>query len=138
MIGGIQRFTAISKINDGNGRKITTRKCAVYGCGLSRGAALVLAKQHNSFNQIQRITSFPEVAACCRRLLFTHFGEGAEDNCEAEIEVPRYNKQTYRVFKQECLTYLVSSQMVCYNVQCMLMCRAEINSCLFLYRANQW
>ena len=46
-----------------NQRKITTRKCAIYGKGMTRPAALVLARQHNEFNSIQRCTSFPEMAA---------------------------------------------------------------------------
>ena len=94
------------------GRKIRERKCAVYGKGLTRPAALVLAKQHNEFNKIQRSTSFPEVAACCRRLLFSHFAAGAEDDGVAHPAIPHYNSQLYRTFKQECLTFLVSSQTV--------------------------
>lgn len=99
------------------GRKISARKCAVYGKGLSRSAALVLAKQHNEINNIQRSTTFPEVAACCRRLLFTHFGDGADDDGVTHPTIPHYNSQSYRAFKQECLTFLMSSQTVCvYNV----------------------
>ena len=95
-----------------NQRKITTRKCAIYGKGMTRPAALVLARQHNKFNSIQRCTSFPEMAACCRRLLFSHFcGEGDDDG-ETDITVPKYNSTRYRVFKQECLTFLLSSQIV--------------------------
>ena len=71
-----------------NQRKITTRKCAIYGKGMTRPAALVLARQHNEFNSIQRCTSFPEMV------------------------VPKYNSTRYRVFKQECLTFLLSSQIV--------------------------
>ena len=115
VIGGIQRFNAISKVNDMDGaRKISSRKCAVYGSGLSRSALLVLAKQHNEFNQIQRTTSFPEIAACCRRLLFSHFAQEAEvDDGDTMPEVPRYNTNAYREFKQECLQFLVSTQVVC-------------------------
>ena len=95
-------------------RKITSRKCAVYGSGLSRSALLVLAKQHNEFNQIQRTTRFPEIAACCRRLLFSHFAKGAEvDDGDTMPDVPRYNTNAYREFKQECLQFLVSTQVVC-------------------------
>ncbi len=114
VIGGIQRFTAITRINARNeGRKITTRKCAVYGSGLSRSASLVLARQHNEYNQIQRTTSFPELAACCRRLLFSHFAsENEGDDGVTLLDVPRYNTQAYRAFKQECLGFLTSSQVV--------------------------
>lgn len=100
-------------MNDLTGRKIITRRCTVYGNGLSRSATLVLAKQHNELNQIQRVTSFPEVAACCRRLMFSHFAEeGAIDDGMTTVTVPRYNSQPYISFKQECVTYLLSSQIV--------------------------
>lgn len=112
MIGGVQRYTAIMRINKQSGRKILVRKCAVYGRGLTRQAALVLARQHNEFNQIQRTTSFPEIAASCRRLLFAHFSGENDDDGTAELSIPRYNSQPYRCFKQECLTFLVSSQTV--------------------------
>ncbi len=113
MIGGIQRFSAIKRINESeHGRSITARKCAVYGNGLSRAAKLVLARQHNEYNQIQRLTSFPEMAACCRRLMFAHFAPSESDDGTYAPEVPRYNTQDYRNFKQECLTFLVSSQAV--------------------------
>ena len=116
VIGGIQRFNAILKINElgkVSGRKILTRRCSVYGKGLGRSATLLLAKQHNDFNQIQRITTFPEVSACCRRLLFSHFGDpGTVDDGNTLLSVPRYNSQAYREFKQECVTYLLSSQTV--------------------------
>ena len=92
-------------------RKIRQRKCAVYGNGLSRAGKLVLARQHNEFNQIQRTTSFPEMAACYRRLLFAHFSSDSTDDDTFQPDVPRYNTQDYR-FKLECLTYLVSSQVV--------------------------
>ena len=91
VIGGIQRFAAITRINEMNLRTISTRKCAVYSTGLSRPAALVLARQHNEVNLVQRQTSFPEVAACCRRLVFSHFGEG-ETMTMIPI-IPRYNSQ---------------------------------------------
>lgn len=120
MIGGIQRWSAISKINAMNqltGRKIVNRKCAVYDKELTRSAALDLARQHNEYNSIHRTTSFPEVAACCRRLLFSHFaGDGVSDDGSTDLDVPRYNKTAYRVFKQECLTFLMSSQTVCMYV----------------------
>ena len=135
MIGGIQRFTAISRINEkGEGRRITTRKCAVYGSGLSRSASLVLARQHNEFNQIQRTTSFPEMAACCRRLLFSHFAEENEKDDGVTMPViPRYNTQTYRAFKQECLTFLLSSQVV--RIYTLLLCSYNnmIYTCIYMY-----
>ena len=78
-----------------------------------RDAALVLARQHNKFNSIQRCTSFPEMAACCRRLLFSHFcGEGDDDGRVTDITVPKYNSTRYRIFKQEYLTFLLSFQIV--------------------------
>ena len=95
------------------GRKILTRRCSIYGSGLSRTATLVLAKQHNEFNQIQRVTCFPEVAACCRRLMFSHFAgpEDIDDGTTIPV-IPRYNSLPYISFKQECVTYLLSSQTV--------------------------
>ena len=66
----------IPEVNGMDGaRKITSHKCAVYGSGLSQSALLVLAKQHNEFNQIQCTTNFPETATCCWRLLFFHFAQ---------------------------------------------------------------
>ena len=113
IIGGIQRFHAICIVNEEGKRTIRSRKCSVYGQGLPRPATLVLARQHNEFNSIQRTTSFPELAACCRRLLFSHFavGEGADDGT-TKLSVPRYNTARYREFKQECLTFLHSTQTV--------------------------
>jgi prephenate dehydratase len=87
----------VNEIDDLTGRKIVSRRCMVYGNGLSRSATLVLAKQHNEYNQIQRITSFPEVAACCRRLLFSHFAdEEAVDDGSTTLIIPRYNSQQYQ------------------------------------------
>lgn len=114
MIGGIQRFSAISKLNEAAGTKIiSSRKCTVYGKGLSRQSLLILAKQHNEFNQIQRETTFPEVAASCRRLVFAHFAEGSEDDGQYMPSIPRYNSEKYRNFKKECVTYLHSPRVVC-------------------------
>ena len=114
MIGGVQRFSAITRVNScSQGRKITTHKCAVYGNGLSHSSTLVLARQHNEFNQIQRTTSFPELAGCCQRLLFSHFA--ADDDTDDRLTmptVPHYNTQAYWFFKQDCLKCLVSSQVV--------------------------
>ena len=116
MIGGIQRLTAILKLNSMEQvkrHKILTRSCTVYGSGLTDQAAIVLAKQHNEFNAIQRSTSFPEVAACCRRIMFSHFApEGVTDDGCTNPTVPYYNSKDYRAFKQECLTNLLSSRMV--------------------------
>ena len=92
-----------------DGRNITSHKCAVYGSGLSRSALLVLAKQHNEFNQIQRTTSFPDIAACCRRLLFSYFaGDTEVDDGVTMPDIPRFNTNAYREFKQQCLQFLVS------------------------------
>ena len=82
---------------------------------MSRLALLVLARQHNEINQIQRNTTFPEVAASCHRLLFAHFGEeGTSDDGEYMPDIPRYNTQKFRDFKQECIGYLCSSRVVRY------------------------
>lgn len=113
VIGGIQRYSAICRVNELGGRKISNRKCCIYGHGLARQAALVLARHHNEYNLIQRSTSFAEVSACCRRLLYSHFAsEGVTDDGEMEPTVPRYNSTRYRVFKQECLTFMLSTQTV--------------------------
>lgn len=97
VIGGIQRFSAIRKVNKTeHGRKITSRKCATYASGLNRAGKLVLVRQHNEFNQIQRTTTFPKLSACCRRLMFTHF---APDQCDDGTYAPNilsYNTQHYR------------------------------------------
>ena len=142
MIGGIQRFTAITRVNERDeGRKITTRKCAVYGGGLSRSASLVLARQHNEFNQIQWTTSFPEMAGSCRRLHFAHFAQKGEiDDGVAMSDVPRYNSQAYRAYKQECLTFLVSSQVVCADVMCMVddrICASLVVSCVITLHCDE-
>lgn len=85
----------------------------MYGCGLSQQAALMLARQHNEYNQVQRSTSFGEIAASCRRLLFTHFAPEAVDDVHADMpEIPRYNSQQYREFKADCMALLVSTQIV--------------------------
>ena len=88
------------------------RKCAVYGTNLSRAGKLVLARQHDEFNQIQQTTSFPEMPACCQRILFAHFSPDSADDGTFSPDIPRYNTQEYWKFKLECLTYLVSSQIV--------------------------
>lgn len=116
VIGGIQRFAAINKVNlmhDTSARKILSRKCSVYGSGLSRQSLLVLARQHNDYNQIQRETTFPEVAASCRRLLFSHFApDGCTDDEESMPLIPRFNTKRYSTYKQECMSYLHSPRVV--------------------------
>ena len=93
-------------------RSILTRKCVVYGNALSLSSMLFLARQHNDYNQIQRVTSFPEVAACCRRLLFAHFGENLVEEESVCLDIPRYNSQPYREYKEECVSFIASSQIV--------------------------
>lgn len=112
VIGGLQRFAAINIINDRGERVIQTRKCVVYGNALSASSVLLLARQHNDYNQIQRVSSFPEVAACCRRLLFSHFGTNVMDDENVSLEVPRYNSQPYRDYKKECVPFITNSQIV--------------------------
>ena len=59
-IVGVQHFTAILRLNELVGsRKITTRRCAVYGKRLSPEGLLALAQQYNQYKQIQRSTTFP-------------------------------------------------------------------------------
>ncbi len=119
VVGGVQRFTAISKINEAGGlRKITTRRCAVYGQGLSPEAILAIAQHHNHYNQIQRSTTFPEIAAACRRLAFVHFAEeGERDDGEYDPPVPRYNTQKYREWKKESMRLCLTPQVVGVNAQ---------------------
>ena len=113
VVGGVHRFLAILKINgDATKKKITTRKCAIYGAGLSRNAILRLGNQHNEINKVQQMTSFPEVAATCRRLMFIHFGENMVDDGNQMPQIPRYNSQKYREWKSECMTYLSSPTTV--------------------------
>lgn len=113
VIGGIQRLKAISIVNDQGKRKISSRKCCVYGSSLSRKLLLLLARQHNDYNEIQRETTFTEVAASCRRLLFLHFAkEGMEDDGHYMPVIPRYNHNDYKQYKRECLYYLLSPQLV--------------------------
>ncbi len=42
----------------------------------------------------------------------SNFGGNAADDMNANPEIPRYNSSEYRQFKQECLTFLVSSHVV--------------------------
>ena len=72
VIGGVQRFTAMKIINQKGLRNIESRKCIVYGRGLTHSKALTLAQRHNKTNQLQR-TSFSEIVGTCRRLIFSEF-----------------------------------------------------------------
>lgn len=105
VIGGVQRFTAITKLNSPD-VVITTRKCSIYGSETPTEVLLLLAKEHNNLNQIQRVSTFPEVAGVCHRLLKSHFGDSP---------VPRYNTKDYRKWKSDCLRYCVCPKMVCYK-----------------------
>lgn len=107
----MQRLKAIEIINSKGQRNIATRKCSIYGHGLARPLVLMLARQHNDFNGIQRFTTFSEVAASCRRLIFLHFGSG-EDDGNYMPTIPYYNSDAYKKFKQECITYLSSPRLV--------------------------
>lgn len=61
------------------------------------------------------------MAGSCRQLHFAHFVQKGEiDDGVAMLDVPRYNSQAYRAYKQECLTFLVSSQVVHADVMCMV------------------
>ena len=112
VIGGVQRFHAIRIINQ-KGKKIDDRRCVVYGCGLTQAAALTLAQRHNETNQLQRATSFSEIAGTCRRLIFSEFGDELDDTMDGSMpDVPRYNSQNYRDFKSKCLSILVNTQTV--------------------------
>ena len=112
MIGGIQRFSAMRQLQQKGMRCINKRNCVVYGNGMSRVATLVLARRHTEINQIQRVTTFPEIAASCRRLLFVHFASNGNHDESYMPDVPRYNTKAYVDFKQECLQYLLSSRVV--------------------------
>ncbi len=76
-------------MNEKGERQITSRKCMVYGAGLSRKLLLVLARQHNEFDQVQRETTFPEVAASCRQLLYCHFAEEEESTDDGQYKKDR-------------------------------------------------
>ena len=92
---------------------ITQRKCVVYGSELSRICLLVLARQHNEYNQIQRETTFPETVSSCRQLLYSHFAvDNGQDDRTYMPKIPHYNSNTYKAFKSECMTYLHSPRIV--------------------------
>lgn len=112
VIGGVHRFNAIKRINSSEGTRIFHQKCVVYGNGISIGSVVLLAQQHNTLNQIQRVTTFPETAEICRRLLFKHFAKGKEDDGTFFPDVPYYNANTYKEWKAECLLYSVTPRMV--------------------------
>ena len=85
----------------------------VYGCGLTQAAALTLAKRHNETNQLQRATSFSEIAGTCRRLIFSEFGDKLDDTMDGSmLDNSRYNSQNYRDFKSKYLSILVNTQTV--------------------------
>ena len=49
--------------------------------------------------------------------MFSHFAvEGETDDGETNPSVPYFNSNGYKAFKQECLTYLLTSQMVCFQL----------------------
>ena len=117
VIGGLHRYLAILKINDSEEKKrVQSRKCAIYGAGMTRGTILRLANQHNEVQKVQRATAFSEVTATCRRLMYIHFGEGMEDDGSQCPQIPRYNSQKYRDWKTECMTYLSSPTTVSGNM----------------------
>ena len=82
---------------------------------MSQTAALNLAQKHNEANQVQRATSFAEIAGTFRRLLFIEFSNGLDSDDDGGVmpEVPRYNTQAYRDFKTKCVSILVNTQTVC-------------------------
>lgn len=112
VIGGVQRYNAILKVNSEGKRKIRTRRCVVYSSDLGRKASLALARQHNEFNQIQRSTTFLEISGLCRKLMFTNFAGGHVDDGIFMPKIPRYNQQKYRDWKAECINFLATSQVV--------------------------
>ena len=117
VVGGVHRYLTILKINEGK-KKNLTRKCAIYGSGLSRNAILRLANQHNEVNKMQRATSLAEVAATCRRLMFIHFADdNMADDGSHSPNIPRYNTKKYHEWKPECMEYLSSPATVSSNVE---------------------
>ena len=102
-------------INEKGLRNIESRKCIVYGRSLTHSKALTLAQRHNETNQLQRATSFSEIAGTCRRPIFSEFVPDMNDNPDGTGQmpvVPRYNSQPYREFKKKCLSILVNTQNV--------------------------
>lgn len=80
--------------------------------GFNKESVLFLAQQHNTLNQIQRVTTFPETAAICRRLLSKHFAKGKKDDGTFSPDVPYYNANSYKEWKADCLLYSVTPRMV--------------------------
>ena len=115
VVGGVQRFTAITRLIESGRKKICERRCTIYGAGLSEEAILKVAQHHNFFNQVQRHTTFVEVAATCRRLCFKHFGNGQDDDGVFNPVVPRYNTTQYRKWKKECMDACQTPNVVCSN-----------------------
>ena len=113
VVGGVQRFTAISRLNESGKKKICERRCTIYGAGLTKEAILKVSQHHNVFNQVQRCTTFVEVAAACRRLCFKHFGDGHNDDGSYNPVVPRYNTTQYRIWKNECIQMCQTPNVVC-------------------------
>jgi len=74
------------------------------------------------------------MAGSCKWLLFVHFAQKGEiDDGVAMPDVPQYHLQAYRAYKQECLTFLVSSQVVRADVMCMVderICASLVVSCV--------
>ena len=60
---------AILMLNSSKKENIESR-CVVYGKDMQRSSALLLASQHNEYNQVQFVTTFPEIPASCRCLIF--------------------------------------------------------------------
>lgn len=115
VVGGVQRFTAITRLMESGRKKISDRRCTIYGAGLSEEAILKVAQHHNFCNQVQRRTTFVEVAATCRRLCFKHFGNGHEDDGLFNPTVPRYNTMQYRKWKKDCINACQTPNVVCIN-----------------------
>ena len=75
----------------------------MYESGFSHSALLILAKQHNEFNQIQCTTSFPEIAACYRWLLFSHFAWDVEGDGGVNMpDILCYNMHTRNSSNNVC------------------------------------
>ena len=62
IVGGIQRLTAISRLNESEQKEIRERHCSVYGAGLTEEAIISVHTPH-FLNQMHQHTTFVEVAA---------------------------------------------------------------------------
>ena len=84
VVGGVQRFSATTRVMESSKKKISEHRCTIYGTKLFEEAILKVAQKvaqhHNFFNQVQKNTTFVEVAATCHRLCFKHFGNGHDDD----------------------------------------------------------